>query len=101
MTGPRRLHARSSTRAGERQVANAVHRLMSHEFIRPAKRILDNPLVADDDSILRRRAADQAFRPQFIYLVHEAERTRPRQLFLEAFGRNFVPPVLLADQGMR
>ena len=74
---------------------------MSHEFIRPAKRILDNPLVSDDDSILRRRPADQAFRPQCIHLVHEAERARPRQLLLEAFGRNFVPPVLLADQGMR
>ena len=43
-----RLHAR----AGERQVAHAVQRLVPHELVRPAQRVLDDAVVVEHHGVL-------------------------------------------------
>ena len=72
--------ARPHPRTGERQVADTVQRLVSHEFVRPAQRGIQHSGIVEHHRVLRRRARIKPHAPQRFDFVHEPERSRARQL---------------------
>src|SRR5206468_3272883 len=60
----------------EREIANEVHCLVTHELIIPPKLGVDETLVIEHDGIRRRDALYQSLRPQRVGLAKEAECSR-------------------------
>ena len=61
-------------RAGESQIADRVERLVAHELVGEAKPLaVDDAVVADGDSVLKRSAKGKTRRPEPLHVLHEAE----------------------------
>ena len=68
-------------RAGQRQIADRVDRLVADEFV--GKRMpsrIEHAIFGDHDGILERGAERIARAPQLGDVAHEAESPRPRQI---------------------
>ncbi|MCY1233760.1 hypothetical protein D9M72_463150 [compost metagenome] len=92
--------AADERRAGKRQVAHGVERLVTHEFVGVTKAfdVDDRIVVGDHDGILQRRAERVTGRPEALDVTHEAERAGTRQFALEHRRRHVALPGLATDQ---
>src|SRR3954469_17703459 len=61
-------------RAGESQIADRVERLVAHELVGEAKPLaIDDAIVADGNSVLKRSAKGETRGPEPLHILHEAE----------------------------
>ena len=74
-------------RAGKRQVADRVERLVAHELVGIAKAFaVDDAVVADGDGVLERGAERETGSPQPLHVLHEAEGAGAGKLAAERAG---------------
>src|SRR4029079_10230169 len=61
-------------RAGKRQIVSRVERLVAHELVGEAKPLaVDDAIIADGDSVLKRSAKGETRSPEPLHVLHEAE----------------------------
>src|SRR2546423_12364029 len=89
--------SRPNPRACKRQIADAVHRLVSHKLVLPAQCAAQYVVIVENDRVVERGALDQSLRAKRIDLVHEAKRPRSRQLVGERLLIDCKSARLLSD----
>ena len=86
-------------RAGQRQIADGINRLVAHELVGEAHTFgIEDSVLRNDDRVFERGAERIAGAPQFRYVAHEAESARPGQIIAKHTRRNIDAERLPSNQ---